>query len=84
LRAFFCNDNVPFALHSDAPQTGARTYESFSQVEAEAGRSRILGGIRFEFSNQAGLQPGRAVANEILPTRLLLTDGATHFGQCPL
>lgn len=84
LRNFFCNDNVPFTLDSDATQTGARSYESFSQVETEAGRSRILGGIHFEFSNQAGLQAGRGVANEILATRLLLINGQTHFGQCPL
>ena len=84
LRGFFCDDNMPFTLDTDATQTGARTYESFSQVEAEAGRSRILGGIHFEFSNQAGLQTGRGVANEILATRLLLIRGATHYGQCPL
>lgn len=84
LRGFFCSDNLSFTLDSDAPQTGARTYESLSQAEAEAGRSRILGGIHFEFSNQAGLQSGRGVANEILATKLLPLDGDTHCGQCPL
>ena len=38
---------------------------SFSQAAEEAGRSRIYGGIHFEFDNRAGLQSGRAVAQYI-------------------
>jgi hypothetical protein len=84
LRGFFCGDNLSFSLQSDSAPNGPRSYQSFSQIEAEAGRSRILGGIHFEFSNQAGLQTGRGVANEILATTLLRARGPTHFGQCPL
>lgn len=83
LRGFFCNDNISFMLESDSAPNGPRTYQSFSHAETEAGRSRILGGIHFAFSNQGGLQAGRSVANEILATALLRTHGRTHFGQCP-
>jgi hypothetical protein len=84
LRGFFCADKVSFELQSDSAPNGPRRYESFSQIEAEAGWSRILGGIHFDFSNQAGLQTGRGVADEVLATALLHTHGPTHFGECPL
>ena len=70
-------------LESDSAPNGPRSYQSFSHAETEAGRSRILGGIHFAFSNQGGLRTGRSVANEILATALLRTHGPTHFGQCP-
>jgi hypothetical protein len=85
LAGFFCNDSIAFSLVTDsAPGGQARTYPSFSAAAAEAGRSRVVGGIHFEFSNQEGLAYGRAVAAEILAHKLLRRDGATHFGQCPL
>ena len=83
LRGFFCEDRLRFTLDSDSLPGHARTYSSLSAVEAEAGRSRIYGGIHFEFSNQGGLATGRGVAREILARRLLLLRGPTHFGECP-
>ncbi|MCB9939875.1 MAG: phosphatase PAP2 family protein [Planctomycetaceae bacterium] len=38
-----------------------RSYSSFSEAADEAGRSRIYGGIHFEFDNTAGLAAGRAI-----------------------
>jgi hypothetical protein len=43
----------------------------------------VLGGLHFEFSNQAGLQAGRAIAGEVLAHALLATHGPTHYGSCP-
>jgi hypothetical protein len=84
LAGFFCADRIPFALVTDsAPGGQERRYASFSAAAAEAGRSRIFGGQHFEFSNQAGLALGRAVAAEVLQTSLLLRSGPTHFGECP-
>jgi hypothetical protein len=84
LAGFFRKDALPFALTTDsAPGGQARNYPSFSQAASEAGRSRVVGGIHFEFSNQAGLAAGRAIAAEILATKLLKTAGSTHFGACP-
>ena len=85
LAGFFCDDAISFSLVTDsAPGGAARTYASFSSAEAEAGRSRVVGGIHFEFSNQAGLSAGHGVAAEVLAHKLLRTRGPTHFGSCPL
>ncbi|HCM73007.1 MAG TPA: hypothetical protein DIS87_02585, partial [Armatimonadetes bacterium] len=40
-----------------------RHFNSFSQAAAEAGKSRIYGGIHFEFDNAAGLAMGKNVAH---------------------
>jgi hypothetical protein len=85
LAGFFCNDNVPFSLVTDsAPGGQSRSYSSFSAAAAEAGRSRVVGGFHFEFSNQAGLAAGRAIADDVLAHALLVERGAAHHGSCPL
>lgn len=85
LAGFFCNDDISFDLVTDsAPGAKERSYPSFSAGAAEAGRSRVLGGFHFEFSNQAGLIAGRAIADEVLAHALLLSRGPTHTGDCPL
>jgi hypothetical protein len=85
LAGFFCDDAIPFSFASDsAPGGQARAYQSFSSAAAEAGRSRVLGGVHFEFSNQAALDAGRRIADEILAGKLLRLSGATHSAGCPL
>jgi hypothetical protein len=42
-------------------QIVTRHFASFAQAADEAGRSRIYGGIHFEFDNAAGLAAGRAL-----------------------
>ncbi|MFN2607802.1 MAG: PA-phosphatase, partial [Acidimicrobiales bacterium] len=85
LAGFFCRDEIPFARTTDsAPGHEARTYPSFSAAAAEAGRSRVLGGLHFEFSNQSALVAGSGVGAEVLATSLLRTRGATHARGCPL
>ena len=82
MAGFFCADAIPFDL-TVVPGGPTRHYDSFSTAAAEAGRSRVGGGIHFEFSNQAGLVAGRGVAAEVLSGSLLLERGPTHFGACP-
>ena len=85
LAGFFCTDAIPFDLVTDsAPGGQTRSYPSFSAAAAEAGRSRVFGGLHFEFSNQAGLRLGHDVAGEVLANKLLLAKGSTHLGACPL
>ncbi len=84
LGQFYCDDDMAFAFEGDNAIAGPRTFASFSEAAAEAGRARIFAGIHFEFSNQAGQQAGRGVAKEILASQLLMKDGPTHFGSCPL
>jgi hypothetical protein len=85
LAGFFCSDAIAFTHVTDsAPGRQPRTYPGFSAAAAEAGRSRVFGGQHFEFSNQAGLSMGRAVAAEVLAHSLLYRTGPTHHGDCPL
>jgi hypothetical protein len=90
LAGFFCDDRIPFTLVTDSapvdPATGRpweRRFASFSAAAADAGRSRVLGGLHFEFSNRDGLAMGSGVGAEILAKRLLVKSGPTHFGACP-
>ena len=71
LARFFGTDAITFTLRTDSGGGATRTYPSFSAAAAEAGRSRVLGGQHFEFSNQAGLRAGRLVADEVVETALL-------------
>jgi hypothetical protein len=64
LALFFGRDDIGFADISGI-QRSSRIFSSFSQAAEEAGRSRIYGGIHFEFDNQAGLKSGRAVGQYI-------------------
>jgi hypothetical protein len=69
LTLYFGRDELTF---TDAPDNGRapRTFTSFSQAAEEAGRSRIYGGIHYQFDNQSGLDSGRALARYIF-TRYL-------------
>ena len=65
-------DNTKVVTSSDDVPGAVRTFSSFSAAAAEAGKSRVYGGIHFEFDNQAGLASGRAtgqyvVANAMKP-----------------
>ncbi len=62
-----------FTVDSPGLPNIQRSYTSFDQAAEEAGRSRIYGGIHFEFSNRDGQLAGRAVAEEVL-NRLSSTE----------
>jgi hypothetical protein len=64
LALFFQRDNMPFRDSSEG-RLSSREFAGFSQAAEEAGRSRIYGGIHFEFDNQGGLKSGRAVGRYI-------------------
>lgn len=59
-------DNTAFSTTSVTLPGVTRNYTSFSQAADEAGRSRIYGGIHYEFTNQAGNLLGAQVANAVL------------------
>jgi PAP2 superfamily protein len=64
LSLFFGTDSVEFTDESVQGRP-ARTFASFSQAADEAGRSRIYGGIHFEFDNAGGQKSGRALSQYI-------------------
>src|SRR5262249_30113478 len=45
-----------------------RSFTGFDAAAAEAGRSRIYGGIHFEFSNQDGQAAGHALGHYVVDT----------------
>ncbi len=65
LTLFFGTEDLPFSLASESLVDRPRHYENPWAAAREAGRSRIYGGIHFEFSNQAGLEAGRLVADTV-------------------
>jgi membrane-associated phospholipid phosphatase len=70
LAAYFGSDAFSFCSTPDGAPAGfatpsARCYTSFSQAAAEAGQSRIFGGIHYQFDNVAGLALGRGVGNYV-------------------
>jgi hypothetical protein len=53
LTAFF--GDLAFAATSVTLPGVTRHFDSFADAATEAGRSRVLGGIHFEFSSQDGM-----------------------------
>src|SRR5262249_50781126 len=74
LAKFFGTDDIKFTIGSDGYAGMKRTFKSFSAAAREAGRSRIFGGIHYEFDNRHGQAAGRAVALDIWQRLLLPAD----------
>lgn len=71
LACFYGTDAVRFSSTSETTPGVVRHFASFSSAAAEAGKSRIYGGIHWEFDNQQGLAAGRAVGLDVCRTMLL-------------
>ena len=65
LSLFFGSDQLNFTTTSDGLPGVQRSFTSFSQAAAEAGQSRIYGGIHWQYDNTAGLTAGRAIAEQV-------------------
>ncbi|MEK6798134.1 MAG: vanadium-dependent haloperoxidase [Planctomycetota bacterium] len=82
---FYGSDEIGFTTGSDALPDVTRTYSGLSEAANEAGRSRIYGGIHWEYDNQDGLGSGRELAiyvydNFLKPVEAL--DGCWNGGSC--
>jgi membrane-associated phospholipid phosphatase len=55
-----------FTTRSDALPGVTRRFTGFAQAAAEAGKSRIYGGIHFSFDNRDGLSLGRTIGRHVL------------------
>jgi membrane-associated phospholipid phosphatase len=71
LADFFGRDEIAFATDSDGLPGVKRSFTKFSAAADEAGRSRIYGGIHWEFDNREGLALGRAIGRHVTRTLLL-------------
>ena len=66
LARFFGSDDVRFDSTSEGLPGVRRSYDGFWAAANEAGRSRIYGGIHYEFDNADGLTLGRSVADSVI------------------
>src|SRR5262249_32369495 len=73
LTAIFGN-NVSFTTDSVGLPGVQRTFSSFQAAADEAGRSRIYGGIHYQFSNADALATRRALGSFVLSTFSVATD----------
>lgn len=71
LASFYCDDSVPFSFAGEQHGSPTRSYGGFAEAAREAGRSRIYGGIHFQFSNDAGRAAGKEIGRKIVRTRLM-------------
>jgi hypothetical protein len=59
-------DNFQFNMYSDDMPNVNRSFTSFAEAADEAGQSRVIGGIHFQFANQDGLASGRALGTYVI------------------
>lgn len=74
LAEFFGTDNIAFTADSESPFLPVgytRSFNSFSEAAAEAGMSRIYGGIHWASDNEDGALLGNAVGTYIAENFLL-------------
>jgi membrane-associated phospholipid phosphatase len=65
LRMYFGTDRIRFTSTSETLPSVTRSFASFSAAAAEAGQSRIYGGIHWQFDNLEGLASGRALGEYV-------------------
>jgi hypothetical protein len=70
LARFYGTEALEFTAKSDSLPGVTRGYTNVTECAAEIGRSRIYGGIHFEFSNAAGKACGVKIAEHIWQHRL--------------
>ena len=74
LAVFFGSDNIPFTTTSEDVPGVSRSFTSFSEAAAEAGMSRIYGGIHFMSANTQGLASGARLGQYVTENFLKKTD----------
>ncbi len=77
LELFFNDRAIPLQIRTPNPPIWAReiagkvrSFRSLREAAEEAGRSRIYGGIHWEYDNAAGLETGRALAQYVFDNYL--------------
>ncbi|HEV3117600.1 MAG TPA: vanadium-dependent haloperoxidase [Gemmataceae bacterium] len=63
-----------FTIGSDDMPGYSRSFTSFAQAADEAGDSRVVGGIHFQFDNTAGLTAGRELGSYVVQNFLSPLD----------
>lgn len=82
LSGFFGTDNIAFTASDGSI---SRSFTSFSAAAAEAGMSRIYGGIHYSFDNIPALEAGASLGSFVYSNYLVPTPGsATILGMLVL
>jgi hypothetical protein len=84
LADFFGTDHVHFATSDDTLPGVNRSFDSFSAAAAEAGQSRVYGGIHYQFDNQDGLALGRKVGSYVFSHVLVAEQHGGHGKEIEL
>jgi hypothetical protein len=74
LAHFYGTDDVNFTATSDSLPGVVRSFRSLTACADEVGRSRIYGGIHFQFDNRAGKESGQRIADYVTANYLLPND----------
>lgn len=82
LSSFFSDDNIAFCVQADPKSgvTGVRCFGSFSEAADEAGYSRILGGIHYEFDDARAIAAGKGIGAYITANYFGLNGADTYTG----
>ncbi|HEV8610802.1 MAG TPA: phosphatase PAP2 family protein [Thermoanaerobaculia bacterium] len=81
LATFFGSDDMAFTTESEDLPGVVRSFTSFSAAAAEAGMSRIYGGIHFLSANEAGLSSGAALGAYVSANFLRDRPGSSQRGK---
>lgn len=71
LTRFFGTNEITFSTVSEGFPGDLRTFHSFSEAAKEVGRSRIFGGIHYNFADINGQTSGKALADYVADSFLL-------------
>ncbi|EDY82690.1 PAP2 superfamily protein [Verrucomicrobiia bacterium DG1235] len=71
LALYFGTDQITFSTVSEGFPGDVRTFRSFSEAATEVGRSRIFGGIHYNFADWEAQKCGKALATYIHQNYLL-------------
>lgn len=78
----------PFKVMGGDNRDIERSYTSLWEAAVESGRSRIVGGIHFNFDNLTGLAMGQAIGSHVVDQSLMeqawLADGGVTYRFDPL
>jgi hypothetical protein len=75
------SNDIPFSTTSNALPGVTRSFAGFEQAAAEAGQSRIYGGIHWQYDNQDALSAGRSIGSWVF-SHVLRKVGDVDHDDC--
>jgi hypothetical protein len=82
LEWFFGTDEIAFTAPSDSALAVERAFASFSEAADESGKSRVYGGIHWQYSNEDGLRSGRELGEYVVANYLKVRPTQSSGPMC--